>query len=153
MNLPAIPEIGGEVDILLDIYTHRSLRSPNLQMNGEYGDTDRLAVLGAAALDFSVTRHLFLLRPHVSETEIQVCLYVISESIDRWLQLYRMKEKLLVAPDARAVLDNPVEMRNYFLTFLGAVWVRNGLSAVEDWISLLINWSSLTGGFVPASSE
>jgi len=73
MNLPAIPKIGGDVDILLDIYTHRSLRVPTLQMNEEYGDADRLAVLGAAALDFSVTRYLFLLRPHVSETEIQVC--------------------------------------------------------------------------------
>jgi hypothetical protein len=50
-----------------------------------------------------------------------------------------MKEKLLVAPDARAVLEDPVVR----VTFLGAVWVRNGLPAVENWISMLINWSSL----------
>ena len=33
-------------------------------------------------------------------------------------------------------------MKRYFYTFLGAVRFRNGLPAVENWISALLNWSS-----------
>jgi hypothetical protein len=75
-NLPPIPEIGGDVDILLDIYTHASLRPLSYTpTNTEYGDTDRLAELGASALDLSVTNYFYLLRPFLSGTEMQVCVY------------------------------------------------------------------------------
>lgn len=74
MNLPPIPNIDGDNNILLDVYTHISLCLSNLPVNEEYGDTDRLAVLGAVTLDFSVTRYLFLLKPHLSTTEIRVCI-------------------------------------------------------------------------------
>jgi hypothetical protein len=33
-------------------------------------------------------------------------------------------------------------MRKYFHIFLGAVFIRNGLSAIQEWISALIDWSS-----------
>jgi hypothetical protein len=34
-------------------------------------------------------------------------------------------------------------MKFYFYTFLGAVQFRNGLAAVENWISALLDWSSV----------
>ena len=75
-NLPPIPEIGGDVDLLLEVYTHASLRS-HTQMNAEYGDTDRLAELGASALDLAVTNYFYLVRPFLTGTEINVSgLYV-----------------------------------------------------------------------------
>ena len=75
-NLPPIPEIGGDIDLLLDVYTHASLRNPNhTQMNSEYGDTDRLAELGANALDLAVTNYFYLVKPFLSGTEIRVCVY------------------------------------------------------------------------------
>ena len=73
-NLPPIPVIGGDIDLLLEVYTHSSLRNPNhTQMNEEYGDTDRLAELGASALDLAVTNYFYLVRPFLSGTEINVC--------------------------------------------------------------------------------
>ena len=42
-------------------------------MNEEYGDTDRLAELGASALDLAVTNYFYLVRPFLSGTEINVC--------------------------------------------------------------------------------
>ena len=75
-NLPPIPEIGGDVDLLLEVYTHASLRnSSHTEMNAEYGDTDRLAELGASALDLAVTNYFYLMRPFLSGTEINVCVY------------------------------------------------------------------------------
>jgi hypothetical protein len=47
-------------------------------MNEEYGNADRLAVLGATALDFSVTRYFYFLRPQLSKTEIRVCVFLQS---------------------------------------------------------------------------
>jgi len=74
-NLPPIPEIGGDVDILLDVHTHASLRRPSslTQMNKEYGDLDRLAELGANSLDLAVTQYLYSLRPFLSGRDMQVC--------------------------------------------------------------------------------
>ena len=75
-NLPPIPEIGGDVDLLLEVYTHASLRDPNhTQMNAEYGDTDRLAELGAGALDLAVTNYFYSVKPFLSVTDIRVCVF------------------------------------------------------------------------------
>lgn len=74
--VPPIPEIGGDVDLLLEVYTHASLRNPShTQMNAEYGDTDRLAELGGGALDLAVTNYFYLVRPFLTGTEIHVCVF------------------------------------------------------------------------------
>ena len=44
-------------------------------MNAEYGDTDRLAELGANALDLAVTNHFYSVKPFLSGSEIRVCVY------------------------------------------------------------------------------
>ena len=74
--LSAIPEIGGDSDLLLDVFTHSSLRPtlpPGHTMNEEYGNTDRLAELGAMALDLVITNHFYLLRPMMSGRDMRVC--------------------------------------------------------------------------------
>lgn len=79
-SLPPIPEIGGDVDLLLEVYTHASLRNPShtqMPVNAEYGDTDRLAELGASALDLAVTNYFYLVRPFLSGTDINVCLFLL----------------------------------------------------------------------------
>lgn len=81
LNLPPIPEIGGDVDLLLEVYTHASLRNQShTQMNAEYGDTDRLAELGASALDLAVTNYFYLVRPFLSGSEINVCAICVFSS-------------------------------------------------------------------------
>lgn len=71
-QLPQLPKIEGDVEILLDIYTHRSLRSSRDEMNAEYGDTDRLAELGEHILDLAVTFQLYSKKPLLHATSIVV---------------------------------------------------------------------------------
>ncbi|KAF8805916.1 hypothetical protein BYT27DRAFT_7191830 [Phlegmacium glaucopus] len=148
-NLPPIPEIAGDIDLVLDVYTHISLRQPASlgQMNEEYGDTDRLAELGYNALELTVTHYLYSVRPFLSGRHIQDRKneIVSDANIDRWLWAYRMKDKLVVAPAQSHVLNDPAEMRKYFHIFLGALFIRNGLPTIQDWISALIQWSSVPG--------
>ena len=46
-------------------------------MNDDYGDTERLAELGAKVLELTVTNQLFLQRPFLHSKEIQVRLVAI----------------------------------------------------------------------------
>ena len=79
MSIPPIPDISGDVDLLLAVHTHRSLRSSAIpeQMNETYGNTDRLAELGATALDLSIESYLFSLRPLLSGREMRVSISYI----------------------------------------------------------------------------
>jgi hypothetical protein len=72
-DLPPLPKIEGDVDLMLDVYTHSSLRFGGAPMNEDYGDTERLAELGAKVLELTVTNQLFLHRPFLNGREIQVC--------------------------------------------------------------------------------
>jgi hypothetical protein len=72
-TLPPLPKIVGDVDLLLDVYTHKSLIFGGAPMNEEYGDTDRLAELGANVLDLAVTFHFYSRKPMLSAPEIVVC--------------------------------------------------------------------------------
>jgi dsRNA-specific ribonuclease len=87
-TLPPLPEIVGDGDLLLDIYTHKSLIPSGTPMNEEYGDTDRLADLGARVLDLAVTSHLHSKRPMLSASEIAV--YPLSYPVPRTDMLMRI---------------------------------------------------------------
>ena len=76
-DLPPLPRIDGDVDLMLDVYTHSSLRFGGAPMNDDYGDTERLAELGAKVLELTVTNQLFLQRPFLHSKEIQVRLVAI----------------------------------------------------------------------------
>jgi dsRNA-specific ribonuclease len=87
-TLPPLPQIVGDVDLLLDVYTHRSLVLNGAPMNEEYGDTDRLADLGARVLDLTVTLHYYSRRPMLSISEIAVC--PLSYALPRIIMLMRI---------------------------------------------------------------
>lgn len=72
--LPPLPQLqGGDIDLMLDVYTHHTLRAPDQQMKGDYGDTSRLRDLGQKTLELVVTYILFSRRePMQSEEEIRV---------------------------------------------------------------------------------
>lgn len=71
-SLAQIPKLNGE--ILLDVFTHKSLRFPGapLDDSSEYGDNIRLAILGEAILQATVTDALFKKRPMLKAEEIEV---------------------------------------------------------------------------------
>ena len=72
MSYPAAPHLRGET--ILDVFTHRSLRLPGAQMDedSEFGDNERLAVLGEKVLELAVTFALFNKRPMLKGEEIEV---------------------------------------------------------------------------------
>jgi dsRNA-specific ribonuclease len=67
-TLPPLPKIDGDVDLMLDVYTHFSLRA-TARMNETYGDVLRLEQLGSKVLDLAVTIHLFNERPPLNTAE------------------------------------------------------------------------------------
>ena len=71
---PPLPKVSGDVDIILDLYTHRSLRFGNPPLNEDYGDIDRLAELGQKVFELAVTIHYFSERPVLDYQELTVCL-------------------------------------------------------------------------------
>jgi ribonuclease-3 len=72
--LPELPYL--EARIALDVYAHSSLHYEGKPVNEEYGDNQRLAVLGEAVLNLAVTQRLFCKKPHKSADEIVV--YILS---------------------------------------------------------------------------
>jgi dsRNA-specific ribonuclease len=71
-DLPPLPKIEGDVDLMLDIFTHSSLRFDGAPMNDDYGDIERLGELGAKVLELTVTNQLYSQRPLISSKDIQV---------------------------------------------------------------------------------
>lgn len=72
-RLPPLPKLQGDLDLMLDVYTHNSIKhSTHMNQESDYGDTDRLAELGAKVLDLAVTAHLFQRRPMITADEIRV---------------------------------------------------------------------------------
>ena len=71
-ELPPLPKIDGDVDLLLDVYTHKSLRFGGAPMNDEYGDTERLAELGDKVLKLAVAFHFYSKKPMLSAEDIAV---------------------------------------------------------------------------------
>ncbi len=72
-NLSPLPKLTGE--IILEVFTHRSLRFPGAPSNedSEFGDNTRLAALGEKILEAAVTDTLFRKRPMLSAVDIEVC--------------------------------------------------------------------------------
>ena len=70
-TLPPLPGLSG--DIILEVFTHRSLRFPGAPTAGgdEYGN-DRLAAIGEKALEMAITDALFRQRRVLKAVEIEV---------------------------------------------------------------------------------
>ena len=133
-NLPSLPKIEGDsVDLVLDVYTHHSLRpGPPQLLNQEYGDTHRLAELGAKLLELAVTFHYYSKRPMLSASELTVgfyeyrgcpntqrftsqdkCSSTLSDSnIAFWLDSYGLRRKLRYAPSEKENINTPQVRRH-----------------------------------------
>jgi dsRNA-specific ribonuclease len=62
------PPIDLHGELLLDVFTHRSLRQ-----DGGSGDNERYAVLGEKVFEASVTNSIFSSYPHLVGKDIEVC--------------------------------------------------------------------------------
>lgn len=70
IQIPRLPDINA--DLVLQVYTHESLRPPNATKAEDFTDNTRLAKLGETVLDTAVTLALFKRQPLLSGEEIKV---------------------------------------------------------------------------------
>ncbi|KAJ7492484.1 hypothetical protein FB451DRAFT_1218482 [Mycena latifolia] len=148
MNIPPLPKIDGEVDIILDIYSHESLKG-QYGMNEEYGDTNRLIELGARVLDMALTVHQFHKRPMLTADEISdAAKRAISDNnLREWLTQYNIRSRYRSAPGIPDILDSPEDMRKFFHSYVGALYIRNGIHHVQAWISALVDPNANVNSF------
>ncbi|KAJ7361596.1 hypothetical protein DFH08DRAFT_952137 [Mycena albidolilacea] len=141
-NIPALPKIEGDVDILLDIYCHQSLKgNEDDSINEEYGNTDRLVELGGRVLDLTLVAHLFYRRPMLLAEQITDYAReaVSDDKLRTWFTAWNVKSKFRAAPGACEILDSPQEMQIFFKSYIAGLYLRNGLNCVQAWISALID--------------
>ncbi|KAH8099376.1 ribonuclease III domain-containing protein [Cristinia sonorae] len=146
----SIPRLSG--DIILEVFTHRSLRFAGAPANedSEYGDNDRLAFLGDKAFDLAVTDALFRKRPMLSaeELENQKAEWTSSTAIENWVTGYKLRDKLRFGREYADSIREANETRHLFFSYVGAVFAQQGVQAVLDWIGRLVD-----PDYEPASPE
>ncbi|GJE85783.1 ribonuclease 3 [Phanerochaete sordida] len=139
--IPPIPKLQGE--IILEVFTHRSIRFPGAPVNqdSEYGDNDRLAVLGEKVLEAAVTDALFRKRPMLKGSDIEKRRkeILLPSNIHSWVTSYKLRDKVRCSADAVEQLSDPQEMALLFNCYVGAVHATQGMSVVQDWIGALVD--------------
>ncbi|PCH33926.1 hypothetical protein WOLCODRAFT_22338 [Wolfiporia cocos MD-104 SS10] len=139
--LTPVPQLHG--DIILEVFTHKSLRFPGAPTNedSEYGDSERLSLLGEKVLEVAITFALFNKRPLLKAHDIESRRddILADEQIDKWVVSYKMREKVRCAPDKFDDLKTPKETRALFCSYVGAVYSQKGMEVVQDWIGRLID--------------
>ncbi|TFK67463.1 hypothetical protein BDN72DRAFT_913976 [Pluteus cervinus] len=139
-QLPPLPRIAGNRDILLDVHTHSSLRNTGLQ-NVDYGDGERLRILGEQIFSSVVTMHYFSQKPLLSHSEIVLKLRdaFCDQKVLEMSDSYDIARLLMVPAGSRPVGGDIEELRYYWYRFIGALYIRNGLDAVQSWVSKVID--------------
>ncbi|KAI0734672.1 ribonuclease III domain-containing protein [Fomitopsis betulina] len=140
-SLPVAPKLRG--DIILEVFTHRSLRFPGAPINedSEFGDNERLAVLGEKVLELAVTFALFTKRPMLKSVELEDQRHdaLSNEKIENWVVAYKMREKVRCGADAVSLLSTPKEARHLFYSYVGGIYAQNGMEIVQNWIGQLVD--------------
>jgi len=140
-NLPPLPKLTGE--IILEVFTHRSLRFQGAPINedSDYGDNERLAILGERVLETAVTDTLFRKRPMLKADEIETRRSEILSDLnyEHWVSGYKLRDKLRCSHDAVQNLGKPEELKLLFHSYVGAVYATTDMLAVQNWIGPLVD--------------
>jgi dsRNA-specific ribonuclease len=84
-------------------------------------------------------------------------LLLSNENVDKWLNVYRLRQRVAIEPRLRDTMDQPdvsdlsspfdcagyahhhvQESRQLFNAYIGAVFAHNGVMAARDWIGNLV---------------
>jgi len=138
-NLPSLPQIEGDVGIVIDLYMHRSLQGNSI--NDDYGDMDRLVQLGAKTLDAVLYAHFFRKRPILVAPQIadEATAAISDAKLRDWLTEYGVHTRYRAVPGSVNLLESPEDMRRFFHGYIGALYYRNGIDHVQAWVSALID--------------
>ncbi|PFH54825.1 hypothetical protein AMATHDRAFT_52777 [Amanita thiersii Skay4041] len=141
-KLPPLPKITG--DVILQVFTHRSLQRSHGGTLEDNSDNERLAVLGRIVLDAVVTRVLFTHRPPLTTSEINTRKKDVlsNENFEEWVNFYGLRTKLRCHPQVFPSLTTSGETRTMFLAYVGGVYAESGIETVEGWIGDLIGIES-----------
>jgi len=133
-TFPPLPQLNG--DIILEVFTHPSLRSST-----DGGHNERYTDLGAVALQAAVTTYLFKQETVLTAPEIvQQRAQILTESnIEEWAAHYSLRDRLRYAPEAVQMIMKPAEACKLFYAYVGGVYISRGPQAVNDWIDRLLN--------------
>ncbi|KAJ8509433.1 hypothetical protein ONZ45_g8402 [Pleurotus djamor] len=138
-DLPRLPDLDG--NLLLQVYTHKSLRRTRGTDEETNRDNERLAVLGKAVLDLAITSALFDQTPRPDAEEIEV----EQEQLTReygWAQLYGLLQDLRCHPNIESSLRAEETAQTMFRAYVGAVFVHSGYDVAQDWIHQLFALSN-----------
>ncbi|KIL71766.1 hypothetical protein M378DRAFT_65049 [Amanita muscaria Koide BX008] len=147
-NLPLLPKITGE--IILQVFTHRSLQRSHGGTLEDNSDNDRFSILGKVVLDAVVTLSLFSRRPALTAAEIgrwKECI-LSDDNFEDWVSGYKLRNKVRCHPQVFSLLSIPGETRNLFYSYVGGVYAESGMDVVEKWVGQLIDRCSENSTFL-----
>ena len=140
---PTLPQISGDPDILLDIYTHESIQFPGMSMekNTEYGDTKRLALLGHRTYELFATEALFSKKPSMNADVLQseIAKYCNGKMLDEFVSHYGLRDKIRCTQETKLKLKSDQETKKIWYSYMGALYLRNGTPATKAFVTRLID--------------
>ncbi|KAL1699512.1 hypothetical protein EV121DRAFT_296094 [Schizophyllum commune] len=144
-GLPPLPKIEGDLEILMDVFTHDSLKEDDelTHMNDDYGNTARLREIGDRVLDLAVTFHYYSDRQdgvldakEIVERRREA---LSNDKINHWMDAYELKGKIKAAPSERQAARSSPQLNDFFKKYVGAIYIRQGMGVIQTWISRLLN--------------
>ncbi|KAF9502488.1 hypothetical protein BDN71DRAFT_1500607 [Pleurotus eryngii] len=132
---PKLPKV--DCELLLEAYTHKSLRKPVGDVEDRLCDNERLAVLGKSVIGLVITGILYKQKPRRDAEEIEVELAQLLHEVE-WAQMYGMVENIRCHPNSRDELHAEETVQTVFRAFTGAAFISSGLESIEEWIEQLL---------------
>ncbi|KAF7320468.1 hypothetical protein MKEN_00831700 [Mycena kentingensis (nom. inval.)] len=134
------PRIEGDIDLSLEVYTHASLKQ-GWSANPEYGDFDRLLLLGGSVIEQTLIAHYFRQQPLLSAPEItaKIATAITPDKLKEWAVMWQLATKYRAAPGVCDILEAPDEIHSFFKATVAALYLRNPPRTAENWIISLID--------------
>jgi len=141
-TLPPLPKITG--DIILQVFTHKSLQRSHGGTLDDNSDNEKLAILGKTVLDAVLTHSLFSQKPPLKAAEIRNWKEDIlsDDNFEDWVTGYHLRNKVRCHPQVFASLCTPGETRILFYSYVGGVYAESGMEVVGKWVTDLIEHCS-----------
>jgi len=134
-QLPLAPDLHG--DLLLDVFTH-----PSLRQGGGSGDNERYTALGEKVLEAAVTHCIFIRFPKLllhKEIADERDKLLSDDRYDQWTNFYRFRERIRYNQSASDEIHSTKGARDIFHAYVGGVYTQaNGPNVVNNWVYNLI---------------
>ncbi|KAF8634867.1 hypothetical protein AX15_000622 [Amanita polypyramis BW_CC] len=143
LNMPSF-EVSEDSGDYFEVYTHRSIRRPDSRGNA-------LAFVGERLLNFEIARYWFEKLPNASPQELQEkqIQSLSDDLLEDCIVKYRLHSKLRGGGRTISLED----CRDFLNIYIGALFAQDGVSAVQRWVSALIDRGAGQSSTTPGSSS